>query len=76
MPLAVIAVRVQDLGRELVGLGLGLLQADDVGVLFFKPIAEALLPGGADAVDVPADEFQAAASIAGITFINFLDLTL
>jgi hypothetical protein len=72
VPLAVAAVRVEDLGGELIGLGLGLLEADDVGLLALEPLAEALLPGGADAVDVPADELQATTSIVGITFIKVL----
>src|SRR6185312_5326849 len=58
VPLTVVAVRVQDLGGELVGLGLGLLQADHVGLLALEPLAEALLPCGADAVDVPRDQFH------------------
>src|SRR5690606_36555313 len=44
---------------QLVFLGLGFLQADDVGVLLREPVEKPLVRGGADAVGVEADEAHA-----------------
>src|SRR5690606_9594120 len=42
-------------------LGLGLLHAEDVGVLGAEPVEEALARGGADAVGVETDDAHGAA---------------
>src|SRR5690606_11410868 len=44
---------------QLVFLGLGFLQADDVGVLLREPVEKPLVRGGADAVGVEADDAHA-----------------
>lgn len=43
---------------DLFGSGLGFLEAEDVGLFGADEVGESFLQGGADAVDVPADEFH------------------
>src|SRR5690606_32863916 len=52
----VVAAGPEFLAQELVLLGLGLLHAEDVGVLFAEPVEEALVGGRTDAVGVEADD--------------------
>ena len=43
---------------DLLGAGFGFLEAEDVGVLGGDEVGEAFFDGGADAVDVPGNEFH------------------
>jgi hypothetical protein len=52
MEVAPEAVRLDEFGRQVVGRHLDFLHAHAVGVLFAEPVEEALLRGGADAVQV------------------------
>ncbi|KAG1405811.1 hypothetical protein G6F59_012483 [Rhizopus arrhizus] len=56
---AVVAVRAEHRVGQLVFLGLGLLDAQDVGVLGPEPIEEALGCGGTDAIGVETDDAHA-----------------
>src|SRR3546814_19258602 len=52
MEVAVVARRVKHLGRQVVGLRLELLHADEVGVLGGDPVQKAFVHGRPDAVEI------------------------
>jgi len=54
LPVTLVAVDMQEIFAELFGVAFGFLQSDDVGMAGFRPMNEAFLFGGAEAVDVPA----------------------
>jgi len=53
-----VAGDLAELGLELFGARLDLLEAEDVRFLLLHPENEALLGDGADAVDVPGDDLH------------------
>jgi hypothetical protein len=55
---------IERLGRELMLLRLGFLQADDVGLLLVHPAEEALAGGRADAVEICRDDAEHAKELS------------
>ena len=49
---------MEDFWGELIDMGLGFLETEDIWLGFVKPFKEAFFLGGADTVYVPGDEGQ------------------